>query len=87
MKKIRFLRKGNLTRAVDAAYVDDLDNLCDSLAQGVVESISTEIEIILGGKTIFLAMLLNPEHWEEDWLEVGVEDPYEFLAGLVEEEK
>lgn len=73
-------------KAVDSVYVDDLNDLCEALAEGVIESISTEVEIVVGGKTIFLAMLLNPEHWEDDWREVGIEDPHEFLAGLVEEE-
>lgn len=84
MNKIVYVREGHVMRALDAAYVNS--DLATDLAESVVDSIKTEVEVKLGGVTVHLAMLIDPDHWAEDWEEAGVEDVDEFLAGLVEEE-
>jgi hypothetical protein len=60
------------------------DDLAEELARAVVHSISSDIQIELGGVTIHLAWLMNPDWWEQDWRTAGVEDVHKFLAGLVE---
>lgn len=85
MRKIVYLlRDGHVMGRHDAAYVNS--DLATELAESVVDSISTEIEVRLGETTVHLAMLLSPDHWSEDWMKAGVDDVDEFLAGLVEEE-
>jgi hypothetical protein len=78
------LTGGRLMRMADAAVIMPGDDPADALADAVVQAISTEVEIVVGGKTVHLAMLLDPGHWDDDWRERDIEDPYEFLAGLVE---
>lgn len=85
MRKIGFtLERVIISRRYYAAYVVDDDDVAEELGDAVVQSISTDIEVQLGGVTIHLAAILDPEHWETDWQEKGVDDPRAFLAGLVE---
>lgn len=61
------------------------DDIADELADTIIESVATEIEVKLGDKLVHLAMLRYPDHWAEDWEKLGVEDVDEFLSGLVED--
>jgi len=79
---IRYKVGGSIMRATDVAHGSD----SEAVYQAVIDTISTEVEIELGGQTIFLAMLQDPDHWSSDWEERGVEDVEEWLAGLVQEE-
>lgn len=85
MSKIDYtLLGGTVRRSHDAAIVLG-DDLAETVAEAVVGAISTDIEVKLGDTTVFLAMLLDPEHWAEDWAEVGVDDVEEFLGDLISE--
>lgn len=85
MRSVSFYREARGGKAHDAAYPGLDDDLAEAVAEAVVDSIATDVKVTLGGVTIFLAMLLDPAHWEEDWNERGVGDVDAFLAGLVED--
>jgi hypothetical protein len=86
-RSIRFTREWcGFKSATDSAIILSGDDPIEALAEGVVQSISTDVEIKLGEITIHLAMLLDPDHWESDWRERGIEDPDEFVSGLITEE-
>ncbi len=73
-------------RCVDAAvFGDDEELTTQAVADAVVQTISTDIKIDLGGVEVFLAMLQDPEHWEDDWRELGIEldDLDAFLGSLI----
>jgi len=85
MDKIIFqIKRGTLMGARDSVIVSEGEDHAEALARGVAASISTDVQVELGEVTVHLAMLHDPDHWEEDWRERGVEDVYEFLAGLIE---
>ena len=86
MKQIPFDRRTTgIGRAHDAAIIVGDEDPLETLLDAVIGSISTDVEIKLGETTIFLAMLQDPDQWEEDWRERGIEDVDEFIAGLIEE--
>lgn len=85
--RIRYkIQPTRMMRQTGVALVDPADHPALALAEEVVQAISTDVEVVVGGVDVHLAMLLDPDHWEDDWRERGVEDAYDFLAGLVEEE-
>ena len=52
----------------------------------VIDTIDTDIKVTLGEITVTLAMLKDPDHWESDWSELGIEGISgvdEFLQGLI----
>lgn len=84
MRKLRFtMSKQHLMGRHDAAYLSDDDDVAETLADSVVQSIATEVEITIGGVVVFLAMLLDPEHWEEDWAARGITDAHAWLTEQV----
>jgi len=87
MRKIRYRRSGRLLSCTDSAYllptVAD-DELAEALAESIADAIATEVDIRLGDVEVTLAMLLDPDHWGDDWRDLGIENVDEFLAGLVE---
>lgn len=85
MSQIEFSVKGRVTPQHDAAIILPGDDPMETLVEAIVGAISTDIEIQIGEQTIFLAMLQNPEHWESDWKNLGIEDPYSFVDSLIEE--
>jgi hypothetical protein len=87
MRRISFYIRGHQgRRAHDAALISDTEDPMEALVEAAIQHISTDVELELGGKTIFLAMLQDPEHWSSDWEERGIEDPDGFITSLVEEE-
>lgn len=86
MRTIRYSIDGRVTPQLGATYVDDGRALPEQVAEDVVGAISTDVDVEIGGVTVFLAMLLDPEHWESDWRERDVDDVDEFLSGLVAEQ-
>jgi hypothetical protein len=81
--KIEYLVGGRILKMADAAIING-DDVAALLAEGVIDSIATAVDVTLGGRVVTLAMLLDPEHWAEDWEAVGVEDVDEFLLGPME---
>jgi hypothetical protein len=69
----------------DSATVAPSESPVEALAEAVVQAISTEIEIKLGDKVVHLAMLLDIDHWADDWNQRGVEYPEEFVEALMRE--
>lgn len=87
MLKIDYNLKGTSSYGChDAAiFRDDETATPEELAASVVQTIALDIEVDLGEHKVNLAMLQDPEHWEEDWREKGIEDPYAYIAGLAHE--
>lgn len=83
--KLPYLVGGSIMRAHDAALLSPGEDPQEALLQSILDTISTDVEVTLGGVTVFLAMLLDPDHWSTDWEERGIEDVDAFLADLVEE--
>lgn len=81
--KVEYFIGGRLTRAHDAAIVLRDEDPRQALVDSVTQTISTDVEVELGGVRIHLAALMDPEHWEDDWRERGIDDPDAFIAGLV----
>lgn len=71
---------------VDSATVSG-DDLPAIVAESVIDSIGVEVGVTLGGKSVNLAMLRDPDHWSDDWKAVGVDDVDEFLVGLMESDR
>jgi hypothetical protein len=84
MNRLPFQRRGIFSSGSSDAAIIVGNNVHEELVEAIIQNIETEIEITLGDKTIHLAAIRDPEHWSEDWEAIGVEDPYEFLVGLVE---
>jgi hypothetical protein len=79
MSKIGFYISGSLMRAHDAAYVKGEDDLREAFVEQVVQSISTDVEVTVGEVKMHLAAWMDPDHWEDDWREAGVEDVDQLL--------
>lgn len=76
MKKLSFdVEASYMTGSVnDAAYPGPDEALSEALAVAVMQSIGTDLEVTVGGVTMFLAAWEDPEHWATDWAEkLGVE--------------
>ena len=88
MKKLTFRFDCRPLRARLAAYPDPSQGLGEALAEAVLDHISTDTVITVGGVDMHLAAWLDPEHWAEDWDEKGI-DPdavSELLYAALEEE-
>jgi hypothetical protein len=85
MKVIRFTVRAVSTGMSDRALLFPGEDPLATLADAIVQSISTDVMVRLGDRDIHLAALLDPDHWDDDWREVGVDDADEFVAGLVED--
>lgn len=67
------------------ALVTDEEPL-EELCREAVGAISTELQVTIGGVSMFLAAWEDPEHWSEDWAEklgVGHDEVPEAVAGLI----
>jgi hypothetical protein len=82
MSEIKFSVGGSLMGAHDSTFISDGENPLEAVARAAVDSISTDVEITAGGVTMHLAAWMNPDHWESNWREAGVEDVYEWAASL-----
>jgi len=52
----------------DAAVVRDGDaELGDAVADTILDTISTDVEVTIGGVTMHLAAWRDPDHWSSDW--------------------
>lgn len=85
MRQIEFkLDRAIITARYDSALlVHDDEDPAEALVEAVIRSISTDVEITAGGVTMHLAAYQDPEHWESDWAEKGIDDPRAFIARLV----
>ena len=84
MNKIVFFTGGSISRVRDAAILRDGDDPRESLIEEVIQSISTTVEVTVGDVTMHLAAWMDPEHWEDDWLGVGIADVDALLSSSVE---
>jgi hypothetical protein len=91
MRKLRYsLARFSTLPMSDAALLDEDDagDLNEALAMSVLDSISTDIEVTVGGVTMFLAAWRDPEHWSQDWAEklgVDMDDAAERVDALLAE--
>jgi hypothetical protein len=85
MEGLKFsVKRGTLMGIADSAYMGSSD-LQEVLKEGVIETLSTEIEVTVSGVTMHLAAWLNPDHWSDDWREhAGDEDADEYVFGLLQ---
>jgi hypothetical protein len=69
----------------DAVILFPGEDLRTELVRQVVDNIATSLQVTLGGVTVFLAMLQDPDHWSEDWTAAGIaaEDVDDWLASLL----
>jgi hypothetical protein len=51
----------------DRAYVVNTSDPASALAESVLDNIDTDLDITIGGVTMFLAAWRDPDHWESDW--------------------
>lgn len=82
MNKIPFkIERQSFMGVHDAAYVVNeqptTDDLQDELVEAVLQSIGTDLEITIGGTTMFLSAWRDLDHWEEDWARALGCDPDE----------
>lgn len=87
MDRIRFAVSGRTMRGSDAAIVLANEDPREALVEAVAQNIAIDIDVTCGGITLHLAAWQDPDHWEEDWREKGVEDVDAFVAGLVTSEE
>lgn len=87
MSKIEYRIERSIVPAMhDAAnlvYADEDPRTI--LVEAIMETISTSIEISCGGVRMHLAAWMDPEHWEEDWRQKGIEDVDALIAEQVVE--
>lgn len=69
---------GSIGGFVDAAYVSLGQDVRDALVESVVQGISTDLYVTIGGTRMFLAAWQDPEHWAEQW-----RDAHNLSAGEV----
>lgn len=74
-------------RAHDAAIILDGEDLQEALQEAVVQHISTDTMITIGGVKMHLAAWLDPEHWSSDWEEndINPDEVYSMLSAAVED--
>ena len=87
MKKIEFLVGGFNLRSHDAAIVSSDEEPRDALVEAVIQNISTDVLITVGGVEMHLAAWLDPDHWGEDWAEklgVDLDDATEAVEALLD---
>lgn len=85
MNKIPFdIKGGKNYGSHDAAILLEGDDPMEALAAAVVDNLATKVMVTVGPYEVFLGMLMEPDHWADDWTELGVEDPHAFIAGLAE---
>jgi hypothetical protein len=84
MDGLRFSVKATTLMAIsDSAYMGSHD-LADVLKEGVLDAISTMVEVTVSGVTMHLAAWLDPDHWSDDWREhAGEQDPDDYVHGLL----
>lgn len=88
MRKIKFFVSGSVMRASDAAYLVGDEDPREAVIEAAVQHISTTVEIKVGEVAMHLAAWMDPDHWEEDWREKGInpDDVDALLAAAVHEE-
>lgn len=59
---------------VDEAFIDDGD-LKAALTQAVLAQVGLDLDVTIGGVTMFLSAWLDPDHWSSDWAaKLGIDD-------------
>lgn len=81
MRKVEFSIGGSITRARDAAYIVGDEDPLETLIDAALQSISTDVEITVGGVTMHLAAWQDPDMWSEDWREKDID--LDDVPGLV----
>lgn len=70
MNKIRFnIERSYVGGSTDAAYVREDENPLEVIVQEVINDISTDLDVTIGGVTMFLAAWQDPDHWSTNWAE------------------
>jgi hypothetical protein len=87
MRRIKYTTRGSLMPTADSAYLRDDEDPLARLVESVVDTISTDVQVTLGGITLHLAAFQDPDHWSQEWREAIGEDesPHAFIAALIEE--
>jgi hypothetical protein len=83
MGMLKYSIGGRLMPGWCSAIVLDGEDPGTALVEDVVQAIGTDVLVTAGGVTLHLAAWEDPAHWSEEWREKGIEEPYEFIAGLV----
>jgi hypothetical protein len=81
MKRLRYTVEGRVTPAADAALIIGDDDYVTEFLRSVIDTISIDLNVTVGGVTMFYAAWQDPAHWAEDWAhEHGPGfDPHEHL--------
>lgn len=88
MRKLRFsIERSVVGGLTDAALIDaGTEDATDDLVRQVMDDISTDLQVTVGGVTMFLAAWQDPDHWATDWaeqLDVEREDVPDAIAALL----
>lgn len=81
MTKIEHFIDVRAMRCHDAAYILEGEDPTETLIESVIQTLSTTIILTIGEIKMHLAAWQDPEQWEDDWREQGI-DPAD-VAGLV----
>jgi hypothetical protein len=85
MDEIAFRISGLSFGSYDHALVTDDENALDVLAQTVIDDLSTDIEVTVGGVTMHLAGWRNHDHWQTEWQEIAGDMPVdEFIEAALD---
>lgn len=70
MRKLTYEADARMVTAFrSAAWIRETEDTTEELVADILQSLGTELQITIGGTTMFLAAWRDPDHWAEDWAE------------------
>jgi hypothetical protein len=78
--------QARITPVADSAILLDGENPFDALRDAILQAVHLDIEVTIGGVTMFAAAWEDPDHWAEDWadkLGIDLDDVPQTVATLV----
>lgn len=73
MRRIRYrVAAVRTTPWTDVAYVSDGEDPAAQVAESIMQELSTNLMVTIGGETRHLAAWLSPDHWADDFDEDAV---------------
>lgn len=85
MANVRFkIQSAAISGMASSALVLTDEDPREAIVEQVMQDLSIQIMVTVGGVTTHLAAWQDPDHWEDDWRELaGDEDPATFIANAI----
>lgn len=85
MPNVKFkIQSATIGGMASSAVVLTGEDPLEAIVEQVVQDLSIQVMVTVGGVTTHLAAWQDPDHWEDDWRELaGDEDPDTFIANAI----